>query len=80
LKDLLLTRPDIPKLFMSPMKNFFNYISIIALTSIFDKDGLKLAQKFLTNPKIKSELEKSMGEMGKEYVDAMIALIRDELK
>lgn len=76
LKDLLLTRPDVPKLFMSPMKNFLKYISIIALTSIFDKDGLQLAHKFLANPKIKSDLEKEVGE---EYVDSMTALIRDEL-
>tara|TARA_B100000900_G_scaffold358316_1_gene329165 strand:+ start:1054 stop:2496 length:1443 start_codon:yes stop_codon:yes gene_type:complete len=77
LKDLLLKRPDVPKLFMSPMKNFLKYISIIALTSIFDKDGLQLAQKFLANPKIKSNLEK---EVGKEYVNSMISVIADELK
>ncbi len=76
LKDLFLKRQDTPKLFMYPMKNILKYISILALKSIFDKDGLSLAYKFLVNPKTKSELEK---EVGQEYVNSMTALIRDEL-
>jgi hypothetical protein len=76
LKDLFLKRQDTPKLFMYPMKNILQYISILALKSLFDKDGLNLAYKFLVNPKIKPELKK---EVGQEYISSMTALIRDEL-